>query len=307
MAAIWTISALLALSLACDQAPRRNAEDAAPPAPAAATPPPAQPMLPLGSPTPAPETSFLAQSPFAGARIPPETHYVPPAAYISQKVIQKVGESVVNGRVYRPDNPKGAVLVIHEWWGLNAQMDQIAQEIAGWNYLTLAIDLYGDKVAANRGEAASLARGLDPQNTMKTLEAAVAWLGDTATTVSLPVAVVGWSWGGTLGLRLATEEPRLKAVAVSDAQPLADRDLIRRIQAPVLAFFCMRGGSLTRQEVDAFTTDLMQLSSHKPQVLKFSTEPGTLLAPKGLQDEAYAKTARQRLRQFLDKNLAPEQ
>ena len=57
--------------------------------------------------------------------------------------------------------PAGAVLVIHEWWGLNDHIKHEADLLAKQGYLALAVDLYDGKVGTTPEEAGKLMQGLD--------------------------------------------------------------------------------------------------------------------------------------------------
>ena len=46
--------------------------------------------------------------------------------------------------------PLGAVIVIHEWWGLNDHVRHWSDRLASDGYVALAIDLYGGTVATTR-------------------------------------------------------------------------------------------------------------------------------------------------------------
>src|SRR5690348_1819213 len=74
--------------------------------------------------------------------------------------------------------PAPAVLVVHEWWGLNDQIKAVAAELADNGFLALAIDLFGGKVPANEDEAAQLSQsvGANPDAAIDTLKSWIAWL-----------------------------------------------------------------------------------------------------------------------------------
>ena len=55
----------------------------------------------------------------------------------------------------------GAVLLIHEWWGLNDQIKTVAADYARAGYIALAVDLYNGEVAAAPPDAMRLSRGMD--------------------------------------------------------------------------------------------------------------------------------------------------
>lgn len=57
--------------------------------------------------------------------------------------------------------PAPAVLLIHEWWGLNDQIKAVAAELVAQGYIALAIDLYGGEVATSRDEALALVQQVD--------------------------------------------------------------------------------------------------------------------------------------------------
>ena len=50
-------------------------------------------------------------------------------------------------------NPYPAIIVIHEWWGLNDGVRAMADKLAGLGYIVLAVDLYGGEIASTPAEA----------------------------------------------------------------------------------------------------------------------------------------------------------
>ena len=84
-------------------------------------------------------------------------------AATSQPVSYQSGDETVQGVLYTPDNAKGrlpAIVVIHEWYGLNDWVKEQAGKLADQGYTALAIDLYRGKVATSPDEAHELMRGL---------------------------------------------------------------------------------------------------------------------------------------------------
>jgi len=70
----------------------------------------------------------------------------------------------------------GAVLVLHEWWGLNDFVKSHADDLAEQGYLVLAVDLYNGTVATTPDEAGKLMQGLDPAHAAAVEKAGIAWL-----------------------------------------------------------------------------------------------------------------------------------
>src|SRR5436309_14770802 len=80
----------------------------------------------------------------------------------SKNVSYKSGTETVHGTVYTPagSGPFPALVVIHEWDGLNDWVKQQAQKLAEQGYVALAVDLYRGKVAKTPEEAHELMRGM---------------------------------------------------------------------------------------------------------------------------------------------------
>ena len=71
-----------------------------------------------------------------------------------------------------------AVVMIHEWWGLNDNIKEMADQLATEGYVVLAVDLFNGTVAANPEEAGQLAGGVrdNPSNAIANLQSAVRYL-----------------------------------------------------------------------------------------------------------------------------------
>src|SRR5438874_9421418 len=71
----------------------------------------------------------------------------------------KVGDQTSKAYVAHPKGkPKGALLVIHEWWGLNDWVKDKADQLAAQGYLALAIDLYRERSRRIRSRRRSSCR-----------------------------------------------------------------------------------------------------------------------------------------------------
>ena len=87
----------------------------------------------------------------------------------------------LRGFLARPhdEQPRPAVVVIHEWWGLNDHIKDVTQRFAKEGYVALAPDLYsrvGHKVTKDPDEAAKLMERLQSQHALKDLNAATRYL-----------------------------------------------------------------------------------------------------------------------------------
>src|SRR5207249_8715459 len=99
----------------------------------------------------------------------------PPKA---ESVSYKSGEDTVTGYLALPDSPgpHPAIVVVHEWWGLNDWVKEQAQRFANQGYAALAVDLYRGKSASNPDEAHELMRGMPHDRALRDLKAAFDYL-----------------------------------------------------------------------------------------------------------------------------------
>lgn len=129
-----------------------------------------------------------------------------------------------------------AVVVIHEWWGVNDQMRSLADRWAEAGFLALVPDLYHGKVIeigkADQAQAAMSA--LDFGRAVQEIGAAVARLQQDPRSTG-KVALTGYCMGGALTLAAACNVPGLSAaVPYYGMPPGADWS---KVTAPVQAHF----------------------------------------------------------------------
>jgi carboxymethylenebutenolidase len=153
----------------------------------------------------------------------------------------KIGGVAVKGFLALPeslDPGAPAVVVIHEWWGLNDNVRAMARLLAAEGYAALAVDLYGGEVATTPDGARTLmsrATG-DSAKAEDNLRQAVAYLRDR---LGAPkVGVIGWCFGGGWSLQTAILAPAsVQAAVIYYGRPETDRQRLGKIQAPILGHF----------------------------------------------------------------------
>lgn len=144
-----------------------------------------------------------------------------------------------------------ALLVLHEWWGLNDHTKDVAQRFAKEGYIALAPDLYsrlGNKVTQDPNEAATLMSALSSQAALRDVNAAVRYFKLLDTVDPLRLGIVGFSMGGSLALTMATHNSDLKAAVVCYGKvPLIES--LDALLCPLAYHYGARDGWVTKQEV----------------------------------------------------------
>jgi len=154
-----------------------------------------------------------------------------------------------------------AVVMIHEWWGLNDNIKGMADQLAGEGYVVLAADLFNGTVATTPEEAAKLAGSVrdNPSNTIANLQAAVRYLASLEDVNLSRIASLGWCFGGGQSLQLAlnTEsEFPLAATALYYGNLITDQQELSKIKWPVLGIFGDQDQSIPVGEVRQFQESL---------------------------------------------------
>jgi carboxymethylenebutenolidase len=172
----------------------------------------------------------------------------------TESAAYKSGDETVSGYLALPDSagPHPALVVIHEWWGLNDWIKEQAQEFAAQGYVALAVDLYRGKMAYDPALAHELARGLPQDRAVRDLRAAFAYLASRPDVNAAKIGSIGWCMGGSLSLDLAIREPKLAACVVNYGAPTKDPEDIQKIQAPMLGIFGAEDRSIPPSAVEAF-------------------------------------------------------
>ncbi len=184
------------------------------------------------------------------------------------------GGGTAQALLYLPSTPgpHPAIIVIHEWWGLNDWIKQEAAGHAAKGYVALAVDLYRGKVAADAETAHELSRGLPQDQGVGDLVAGFRYLAARKDVERSRIGAVGWCMGGGYALQLAIAEPALKAVAVNYGALATDPSALGKIHAAVLGNFGGQDKGIPPEAVESFESALRKLG--KPADVKIYPDAG---------------------------------
>jgi carboxymethylenebutenolidase len=132
------------------------------------------------------------------------------------------------------DTKSPGVVVLQEWWGINDQIQSVAQRWADAGFLALVPDLYHGQVATIPEEAGRMMKALDFGKAVQEIGAAVAHLQSHPRSTG-KIAVTGYCLGGALSFATAVNVRGLAAVVPYYGLP-GDLDW-SKIDAPIQAHF----------------------------------------------------------------------
>ncbi len=165
-----------------------------------------------------------------------------------------------------------AVIMIHEWWGLNdyikANADRLHRE---GGYGVLAIDLYEGRTTTDPKVAGDLMAKVDETRSVAIVSAAVKTLKGGIAHVKR-IGTIGYCFGGGWSERTAIEGgANVQACVMYYGMPTTDGDSLHRLKAPVLMVHATQDKWITEDVVSKFQSAMK--GSGKPiRVLHFDAD-----------------------------------
>ncbi len=207
----------------------------------------------------------------------------------------------VAGALALPDaTPAAAVLLVHEWWGLNDQIKAVAAELANQGYAALAVDLYDGQVATSRDGARALMGAVVAGEATDTLSSWIAWLRGHERAGGR-IGTIGWCFGGGWSLNASLAAP-VEATVVYYGRVNRTAADLAALQGPVLGHFATRDKWINRDMVGGFEAAMAQAG--KAAVSHWYEAEHAFANPTSARyDEADAQLAWKRTLEFFKVNL----
>jgi len=152
----------------------------------------------------------------------------------------------------RPSN--NYLFVIHEWWGLNDYIKKESEQL--WNDIgnvnVIAIDLYDNKIAANREDAAKYMQAVSSDRAQVIIKGALAYAGKNA-----KIFTIGWCFGGGWSLQSTLLAGNQAAGCVMYyGMPEKDVERLKTLHADVLGLFGNKDQWINPKVVDEFAENM---------------------------------------------------
>lgn len=241
-------------------------------------------------------------APGPGASIEPER-----AVVAETLPYAEVEDGLVYGHFVFPSDmvePLPALIVIHEWWGLNEGVRALADRLAGEGYIVLAVDLFGGRTAQYPSDARALMLDVveNPAPANENLRQAYQFLEQTAGAPR--IGVLGWCFGGGWALNAAMLMPEeLDAAVMYYGQVTADQEKLAPVDMPILGLFAEDDRGIPVDSVREFE-DALEALDKNHEIVVYENVGHAFANPSGnnydaeAAEKAWAKTL-----SFLDKHL----
>lgn len=143
-----------------------------------------------------------------------------------------------------------ALILIHEWWGLNEDIRSITRNFAEEGYVALAVDMYQGVVTTEPTEARTLSSAVrtDVDSAFENLGAAVEYLRGRPEVEPEKLASVGWCFGGGWAYQMALNGLAIDASVMYYGQFNPDDDY-EMMRADILGHFGENDASIAIDNV----------------------------------------------------------
>ena len=216
-------------------------------------------------------------------------------------------------------SPTGGVLLLHEAFGLNPDMQALAGRLAERGYAVLAPDLYrrsAERLAGydERAKAIAMLKTLPDEQVLDDAARGLDLLHRE--TGGAPLGVAGLRIGGRYALLVAARERRRVRAAVSyygagidggTISPLWTIDALAQVQdlrTPMLLFFVGDDPTVPPAEVEAIEARLRRAGAPYEIVRYPGVKPGFVFPGRDTYRAGEAADAWDRMGRFLDRALA---
>lgn len=166
----------------------------------------------------------------------------------------------VRGYVVRPESPPAeplpAVIMIHEFWGIQSSLHGKAQDVAQAGYVVVVPDTYRGAVTNWLPRAIYLSATTPTERVNLDLDTVFAWLADQPDVDPQRIMVMGFCYGGGKSLRYSLHNPQVAATGVFYGSLLSDPQILSQLPGPVLGIFGAEDRSPSPEDVRAFEIGL---------------------------------------------------
>jgi len=178
-------------------------------------------------------------------------------ALINTRIANPTGPAV-GAYVANPESngPHPAVIMIHEFWGMKAEVNGKADALAQEGYVVVAPDTYRGGVTSWIPRAIYLVMTTPGERVNHDLDAVFTWLAAQPNVDPARIMVMGFCYGGGKSLEYSLHNDRIAATGIFYGSLVTDPATLGTLPGPVLGIFGEADQSIPVAEVQAFKQGL---------------------------------------------------
>jgi carboxymethylenebutenolidase len=239
---------------------------------------------------------------------------LPIDAAISRGRIDQVANTVIPGLNGGPDvhayiaKPQGegpfpAMIMIHEFMGLNESITSRADLLAESGYFVIAPDTFRGSTTSWIPRALYLVITTKPETVNADLDSVHAWLAAQENVDANRIGIAGFCYGGRTSLAYSLHNRKLAATVIFYGSPETDVEVLKTLPGPVLGIFGGADSSIPIETVNAFESGL-ELAGIPHQITIYEGQPHAFVGDKEQVEAGGAPAeAWNEMLTFLEENL----
>jgi len=154
------------------------------------------------------------------------------------------------------EGPFPAVIMIHEFYGLNEAIVSMADLLAEQGYIVIAPDTFRGSSTAWIPRAIYQVIVTKPEDVNTDLDSVYAWLESRSDVDTSRTAIAGFCYGGRTSLLYSLHNNKLATTVVFYGSSETDPEVLKTLPGPVLGIFGGADQSIPLEDVDAFDKGL---------------------------------------------------
>ena len=203
-----------------------------------------------------------------------------------------------------------AVIMVHEWWGINEEITELADALAEEGYIVLAPDTYRGNTTDLIPRALYLRLTVDMERVDSDMQAAYDYLASLDDVDASNIGVIGFCYGGGVALQFGTQNPDLAAIVNLYGSTPSDSStfgvLLNEGASPVLGIFGREDTAIPVEEVEAFESALAE-AGIEHTVTIYDDMGHAFVQPDVIEEEGAPRNAWLQILDFFEANLQDNQ
>jgi carboxymethylenebutenolidase len=181
-------------------------------------------------------------------------------------------DAVANARIPNADGPEiraylarpatpgphPAVIMIHEFWGLNEDIREKADLLAESGYVVVAPDMFRGSSTGWVPRAIYQVVTTPVEQINADAGAVFDWLAAQPEVQADRIVILGFCFGGRTSMLFSLQQPKLAGTVIFYGSPVTDAERLKALPGPVLGIFGGADASIPLDEVRAFEAGLQQ-------------------------------------------------
>ncbi len=151
-----------------------------------------------------------------------------------------------------------AVLLLHDRFGLNRAIRDLADSLSNKGYIALAVDMFKGDVTSDMTQAARFLELVNNEESIQTAREGFSFLRDSKLVNRKRIAVWGVGYGGSMATHLATQVPDFKYCVNWYGSDLPDNNQLPRIACPLFGIFANPVPNYSTPQAENFNQILTQ-------------------------------------------------